>query len=98
MTARHATTGDDDALVAAYEELRNHVLAGAGHGNPFGLILLLREGIAAWMDRASARCVPAASPHPDRPGAAPMVTDEIHVGMARVLASIVLAGRGEASP
>ena len=47
MTARHAATGDGDALVAAYEELRNHVLAGAGHGSPFGLILLLREGIAA---------------------------------------------------
>lgn len=84
--------------MAAYEELRNHVLAGAGYGSPFGLILLLREGIAAWMDRASARWVPAASSHPDRPGAAPMVSDEIRVGIARVLASMALAGRGEGSP
>ena len=97
MIASRAVTGDDDAFVAAYEELRNQVLAGAGHGSPFGMILLVREGIAAWMDRVSARCVPAASSHPDRPGAAPM-SDEIHVGIARVLASIALAGRREKSP
>jgi hypothetical protein len=74
------------------------VLAGAGHGSPFGLILLLREGIAAWMNRVSARCLSAASAHPGRPGATPLVLGELYAGMARVLASMALAGRGERSP
>jgi hypothetical protein len=58
----------------------------------FGLVVLRREGIAAWMARGSARSAPVA---PDRDAAAPAGSDEIHAGVVRVLASMALAGREE---
>jgi hypothetical protein len=79
--------------VAAYEELRSHVLAGSPGGPHFGAIVLLREGIAAWIERGVAReGVPAGStqPWPLRP--APC--DAFHAEMAYVLADIALK-RGE---
>ena len=91
-----AASGGDTAI-AAYEDLRRHVLAGAAFDSRFGQVVLLREGVAAWMARrsaCSAQHTPAAAP--ERSGAAP-VSDELHAGIVGVLASMALAGRGEMS-
>lgn len=44
-------------LAARYEQLRRHMLGGAGRGT--GLILFLRQGMRAWME-ACDRSAPAA--------------------------------------
>lgn len=51
MTSRAAPRDDAQACVRAYEALRSHVLAGANTGSYAGLIVLLRQGVAAWMAR-----------------------------------------------
>ena len=94
-----AVTGGTDALGAAYEQLRHWVLAGAAPGSrdgtPFGLGLLLRAGIAGWMDQ---RASGATAPAPHRPAVAPLPSGELHAGVVRVLASIALAHHAERSP
>ena len=93
-----AATGGADALGAAYEQLRHWGVAGAApgtHGTPFGLVLLLRAGIAGWMAQHAAGAT-ALAPH--RPVAAPLPSGELHAGVVRVLASIALAHRAERSP
>jgi len=96
VTASHAATTGRDPFVAAYEELRRRVLAGASFGGHFGLALLLREGLAAWMARGSACSVPVApAADLDRRVATPIVSDEIHAGVVRVLASMALGGHRE---
>jgi hypothetical protein len=85
-----------DAAVATYEQLRSDVLAGSPRGGHLGLVLLLREGVAAWIDRRPA-CSPRGAPPAaaDRVGAAPLVSQQLHASFARVLASIALAAREE---
>ncbi len=96
MTASHAATNGRDPFGAAYEELRRRVLAGTSVGGPFGLVLLLREGLAAWMARGSAGAAPVEpAADPDRRGAAPLVSDEIHAAVVRVLAGMALGGHRE---
>ena len=41
--------GAADALVARYEDLRRWIVDGAGGGSRWGLVLLRREGLAAWI-------------------------------------------------
>ena len=83
---------DAQACVRAYEALRSHVLAGANTGSYAGLIVLLRQGVAAWMARRSACTFPA-------PAAARTTTllvgEEIHAAIVRVLASMALAAQPE---
>lgn len=75
----------------AYEELRSHVLTGDGNG--VGLILLLREGLAAWLEgRGTRRCPSEVRPGLRTYAAAPVPSDPIHSSIVRVLASMVLAG------
>ncbi|PYV36023.1 MAG: hypothetical protein DMG09_18560 [Acidobacteria bacterium] len=64
-----------DAAVAAYEELRSQVLAGAPRGGRFGLVLLLREGGTS-----------AAGPDPAV--STPLVSQQLHAGIVSVLANI----------
>jgi len=96
VTASHAAPTGRDPFGAAYEELRRRVLASVPFGGHGGLVLLLREGIAAWMARGAA-CVAPLEPalDPDRRGAAPIVSDEIHAAVVRVLASMALGRLGE---
>lgn len=86
-----------DPSVAAYENLRCHVLAGTTFGSPFGLVLLLREGLAAWVSRttSTAALEPAADREPR--AAAPNVSDGIRASVVQVLASMVLRGLGGTS-
>lgn len=91
-------TGGADAFAAAYEQLRSRVLSGSVSQNHLGLglVVLLREGIAAWMARGFAGLAPVepqAQPH--LRGAAPVLSDEIHAGVVHVLASIAQARREE---
>lgn len=88
-------TGGADAA-AAYEHLRRHVLQGSPRGAPFGVILVMREGVAAWMDRGAtgfATVVPFT--HPDRAVACPDVSPPLHAGIVDVLVSIALTTREE---
>ena len=96
MTASAAAPTGRDPFGAAYEELRRRVLAGSAVGGPFGLVLLLREGLAAWMARGSAGAAPAEpAADPDQRGAAPIGSDEIHAAVVRVLVSMALGGHRE---
>ena len=97
MNVADATTTGGDSSVAEYEELRSHVRAGSAFDSHLGLVLLLREGVTAWMARGSASSaqVEPTTASPERPAVAPVVTDEIHAGLVRVLANIALAGREE---
>ena len=83
--------------MAAYENLRRHVLAGTAFGSPFGLVLLRREGLAAWVSRGatSTAALPAADRAPC--AAAPKVSDGIRASVVQVLASMVLRGLGGTS-
>ena len=89
-SGRERRASDGDAGFA-YEELRSHVLSGVP-GNGAGLLLLLREGLAAWIEGRAALC-PAPEPEKrPRHKAVPVLSDEVHAGIVRVLASMVLAG------
>jgi hypothetical protein len=96
VTAAPAAATGPDRCRVAYEELRGRVLAGAPFGGAFGLVLLLREGLAAWMAGGSAGSVLVApAVEPDRRAAAPLVSDETHATVVRVLASMALGGLKE---
>lgn len=90
-----AAPGGADVHGAAYEQLREEVLAGAApgsQGRSLGLVLVLRAGIAAWMtQRAASPAAPAPQQH--RPAIAPLPPGELHANVVRVLASIALAHR-----
>ena len=95
MTVSAAAT-PGDTVVGAYEELRRRVLAGAPFGGHVGLVVLLREGIVAWMICGSAGAAPVEAANAERRGAAPLV-DEIHAAVVRVLVSMALGGLPEKS-
>jgi len=77
--------------VTGYEALRAQVLGlGRTNGTPAGLLVLLGQGVAAWMTRRS----PA--PQPPQPTAASPLVDQRQAGIVRVLASMALAVGKEA--
>jgi hypothetical protein len=89
---------DRDVLGAAYEELRRRVLTGSAVAGARGLVLLLRDGLAAWMAHGTpgAPVSERAGP-PDRGAAAPRVSDALHAAVVCVLASMALSGLKETS-
>jgi hypothetical protein len=99
VTAGATAVGDEDASVARYEELRHGVLTGAPGGRHVGVLVLVREGLAAWLAQGSACAAtvgPAAVPL-GRP-AALQVLSEVHASVVRVLANMALASRRELRP
>jgi len=67
-----------DAAVAAYEELRSQVLAGAPRGGRF-----------AWIDRCGTCSGPGTSAAgPDPAVSTPLVSQQLHAGIVSVLANI----------
>ena len=75
-------------VVTAYEQLRAHVVEGTTAG-VFGLIVLMREGVAAW---SHAQAPPMAISHiKDSIAATPIVSDDIHADMICVLANMAMA-------
>jgi hypothetical protein len=78
------------------------VLAGAAvAGGHCELVLLMREGIAAWIDRRSTGSpAPAAAPTAPRdcPAGVLLAADDLHASLVRVLASMALSNKGEVRP
>jgi hypothetical protein len=95
VIAAHAAPPGDDVFGATYEALRHRALTGAAFGGAGGFVVLLRDGLAAWMARGAAGAAAGAAAGPARQGAAPLVSDEIHAAVVRVLANIALAGLKE---
>ena len=82
--------------VAAYEQLRRHLLAGSPGGGRFGLAVLLREGVAAWIDL----CCPVADSftNTDETVTPPTVPPQLHAGIVQILANIALTMTQEMTP
>ena len=83
--------------MTAYEELRHHMLAGSPGGAHFGLVVLLREGVAAWIERRTT-CRRPAAPSGTQPAPGPLLSDELHAEIVHVLAEIALKSREEVKP
>lgn len=78
-------------LAIGYEQLRSGALEGRAASGHFGLVILLREGVAAWMTHASPQpTIDARATAKERPAAAPLIPDDLRADMARVLASMVM--------
>jgi hypothetical protein len=76
--------------VSGYEALRAQVLGlGRSNGTQAGLLVLLGQGVAAWMARRSP------SPEPPRTTTS-LLVDQSQVTLVRVLASMALAAAKEA--
>lgn len=94
MTGTGAANGEATALVTAYEHLRGHVLAGTpGAGDAAAVVLVLRDGLGAWIERRTAG--PAAPAAPARCAAGPGAAEARHASLVRVLAGMALAHGGE---
>jgi uncharacterized protein YjiS (DUF1127 family) len=70
------------------------MLAGSPGGAHFGMIVLLREGIAAWIERRAA-CRELAAQSATHSMPRPALSDELHAEIVHVLADIALKGREE---
>ena len=89
-------SGAGDAAVA-YEQLRHHVLTGSSHAGHVGLILLMREGVAAWLDHVAAGFTPA-EPSKVAAVASPGLHPHLQAGIVAVLADLVWTTRQEMHP
>jgi len=78
-------------FAADYEQLRRGVLQGTTAVSQFGLIILVREGVASWMQHASAPRVMQKR----RPTTAPVVSEDSHADLVAVLTNMVLASTQE---
>jgi hypothetical protein len=58
-------------------------------GGSFGLSVLLREGVAAWMAHGAASLPPASSTAPDAVSNS-AIASPLHAGIVQILASIAL--------
>ncbi len=94
MTVPETPRDGGDPSQSAYEELRGLAVAGAGAGGRLGVVILLREGLAAWLAqrRIGADAIEIA-PHPHRRAGGPAISEEVHRGLVRVLASMVLGSK-----
>jgi hypothetical protein len=84
-------------LIARYEEMRQQAL-GRPSGTPRGqgLALLLRSGIAAWMQAWAQRVVEVPAPAQDRRGEDARFPVAMHREVTLILAAMVLHGWREA--
>jgi hypothetical protein len=84
--------------VKEYEQLRSQVLAGraAIRGEACQLVLLVREGIAAWIERHRAGGGAAATTavH-ERPVGAPLAAEDFRASLLRVLAGMAMSNGGK---
>lgn len=86
----------DDAPLIAYEELRGQVVTGSSGGGHIGLVVIVREGISAWL---ASRIAPNSSTPVGRATESmprtvppqPLYANELQAGVARLLAGMVLA-------
>jgi hypothetical protein len=78
--------GAAEALVARYEDLRRWIVDGADGSSRWGLALLRRQGLAAWI--ATWAAAPGAAVVDPRPEVARRLSDERQADVVRVLASM----------
>ena len=83
--------------MTAYEVLRSHVLTDASPGGHAGLVVLLHQGVAAWMARrlTCAGPAPIATRTSTPCTSMSLVGEAIHADIVRVLASMVLPPQPE---
>jgi hypothetical protein len=76
--------------VARYEELRRHAVERQILAGRLGLAILLRQGLAAWVEQWSK--MPAATPAPSAEisSASPPLPDDASVDVINVLAAMAL--------
>ena len=84
--------------VAAYEQLRRHMLAGSPGGGRFGLAVLLREGVAAWIDHCCQVAESSTNTDETVTVAPPTVPPQLHAGIVQILANIALTMTLEIHP
>ena len=90
-----AEPASECGFAIGYEQLRSGVLGLATVDGHFGRVILLREGVAAWMAHASTPPTVSRGPANHRPPVAPFLSDELLSDMALVLASMVMTTREE---
>jgi hypothetical protein len=84
---------------AAYEELRGHILAGSPGGQHFGLILLLREGVAVWLERRiTAESTAKKLLRLDASASKSLLSEPLQAELVSVLAGLALIDREEMRP
>ena len=94
MTGTAAANGEAQASVTAYEHLRRHVLTDTP-GDAHGLVLVVRAGIAAWLERGTTG---AAAPAPyGRSGDTPRAAADLPGSLVHVLATMAMAHGRERS-
>jgi hypothetical protein len=86
--------GTADSAVAAYEKLRSHMLSGSPGGPHFSTLVLLRQGIVAWIE-CGAACRGAATQSATAATPRPVLAEALQAEIVNVLADIVLKRREE---
>jgi hypothetical protein len=78
-------------FATSYERLRSRALEGGAEGGHFGLVILLREGVAAWMGHAATQPPTVTRvPAKDACTAVPPIPDALRADVAIVLANMVM--------
>jgi hypothetical protein len=73
------------------------MLAGSPGGPHSGMIVLLREGVAGWLEQGTSNRGVAA-PSTTRTASGPLLSDGLHSEIVHVLADIALTYREEVKP
>ena len=73
----------------AYEQLRRRVLTASPDGGYFGLSVLLREGVAAWIVHGAVSLLPVSPTAPDTVSKSG-IASPLHAGIVQILAGIAL--------
>ena len=83
----------DRSWTARYEALRDHMLRKPTSSGRDGLVVLLRQGLAAWMRRTSATSSPRSlATHSHAALAAPSLSDDLCASFVQIMATMALAG------
>ena len=94
MIGPAVATRDATVSVTAYEHLRGHVLAGTSAAvDAHAVLLLMRDGIAAWLERGTARA--AAPAVRERSVDGPLAAADLHASLIRTVATLAMSTGGE---
>lgn len=86
----------EHGFATEYEQLRRGVLDGEAPTRHFGLVILMREGVAAWMAHASARPATVANVVGNGPlSVTAFIAENVHADMVAVLANMVMTNHEE---
>ena len=93
MICSDTTPGTCRSLAADYEQLRRVALEGATAVGQFGVVILVREGVAAWVACAPARPVAdmRAIASERQVAVSPVASDDAQADLVAVLTNMVLA-------